>query len=377
MRDKPRIGVIGQGFVGGSLSQIFAERGFEVYTYDKAGVTIPGTDPRDSLEEMVGCVAEKNTYPIVFVCLPTPMRKTGEADLTIVEGVLDQLASLCSRTYSTPITAVVKSTIPPGSTEKWNIKYDQTNLSVVFNPEFLTEANAVNDMRDQNRIVVGGPRPASTAVKNLFRQAFPQVKIIKTSSTIAEMVKYFTNGLLATKVSFANEVFQICEGLGIDYDKVLEYSLHDTRIGKTHLSVPGPDGSFGFGGHCVKGDRLVKVDDGLSGPWSPIKDVRTTAEVHASYKSPGSIVMEGYLGSYDSTLSSRGSKAVEDVECREYSGPMIEFVFDSHGKERTFECTPEHLLPVKRSGEMSIVMAKDISMDDELYISDEFFDAGA
>jgi intein/homing endonuclease len=55
---------------------------------------------------------------------------------------------------------------------------------------------------------------------------------------------------------------------------------------------------------------------------------------------------------------------------------MIEFVFDSHGKERTFECTPEHLLPVKRNGEMSIVMAKDISMDDELYISDEFFDPG-
>ncbi len=371
VHDKPSIGVVGQGFVGGSLAQVFAEQGFKVYTYDKAGVAVPDTLPRESLEEMVGCVAEKNTVPVIFVCLPTPMRKSGEADLSIVTGVLDELASMPGKRI-----AVVKSTIPPGSTESWNAEYRDSGLTIVFNPEFLTEANPVNDMRDQTRIVVGGPRPASTTVKNIFRQAFPAVKIIKTSSTIAETVKYFTNALLATKVSFANEMFQICNGLDIDYDKVLEYGLHDPRIGKTHLSVPGPDGSYGFGGHCVKGDRLVKVDDDLSGPWSPIKDVRTTAEIHASYKSPGSIVMAGYLGSYDSTLSSRGSKAVEGVECREYNGPMIEFVFDSHGKERTFECTPEHLLPVKRNGEMSIVMAKDISMDDELYISDEFFDPG-
>ena len=369
--DKPSIGVVGQGFVGGSLSQVFAERGFLVYTYDKAGVAIPDTAPRESLEEMVACVAEKNDVPIIFVCLPTPMRKTGEADLSIVEGVLDQLADLPGKRI-----AVVKSTIPPGSTEVWNATYNSSGLTVVFNPEFLTEANAVDDMRDQTRIVVGGPRPASTTVKNLFRQAFPDVKIIKTGSTEAEAVKYFTNCLLATKVSFANEMYQICNGLGIDYDKVLEYGLHDPRIGKTHLSVPGPDGSFGFGGHCVKGDRLVKVDDGVSGPWSPIQDVRTTAEVQDPYKSDKrDIVIAGYVGSYDSTLSRRDYKAVESVESREYDGPMIEFVFDSHGKEKTFECTPEHLLPVKREGVAVISMAKDIIDTDELYISDEFFDS--
>ena len=254
MSDKTRIGIIGQGFVGGSMSQVFAERGFEVYAYDKAGVAVPDTFPCASLDEMLGSVSEKVSVPIVFVCLPTPMRKSGEADLSIVEGVLDELAKFTQSTYSTPMIAVVKSTIPPGTTARWNEKYKDNNLTVVFNPEFLREVSAVEDMRHQSRIIVGGPRPASTDVKNLFRQAFPEVKIIKTGSTEAEAVKYFTNTLLATKVSFANEFFQICQGLGIDYDKVVEYGLHDPRIGKSHLSVPGPDGSFGFGGHCFPKD---------------------------------------------------------------------------------------------------------------------------
>ena len=68
------------------------------------------------------------------------------------------------------------------------------------------------------------------------------------------MVKYFLNSFLATKVSFANEMYQICEALDIDYDKVTEYAKYDERIGKSHLNVPGPDGDFGYGGHCFPKD---------------------------------------------------------------------------------------------------------------------------
>ena len=68
------------------------------------------------------------------------------------------------------------------------------------------------------------------------------------------MVKYFTNCFLATKVSFANEMYEICEALNIDYDKVTEYTVYDERIGKSHLNVPGPDGDFGYGGHCFPKD---------------------------------------------------------------------------------------------------------------------------
>ena len=88
----------------------------------------------------------------------------------------------------------------------------------------------------------------------MFRKAFPHIPIIKTGYKTAEMVKYFTNNFLATKVSFANEMYEVCKELGIDYDKVTEYALYDQRIGRSHLAVPGPDGDFGYGGHCFPKD---------------------------------------------------------------------------------------------------------------------------
>jgi len=128
------------------------------------------------------------------------------------------------------------------------------SLDIVFNPEFLTEANANEDYKNQNRIVVGGERPGSTRVKAIFAKAFPKVPIIKTSSTIAETIKYVTNTFLSMKVSYANEIYQLCQGLGIDYDKVIEYARYDDRLGNSHWSVPGPDGDYGFGGHCFPKD---------------------------------------------------------------------------------------------------------------------------
>jgi UDPglucose 6-dehydrogenase len=88
----------------------------------------------------------------------------------------------------------------------------------------------------------------------MFRKAFRDILIIKTASEIAEMIKYMTNCFLATKVSFANEIKQICDSCDIDYDKVIEYMLHDKRLGSTHFSVPGPDGRVGFGGSCFPKD---------------------------------------------------------------------------------------------------------------------------
>lgn len=270
------IAVIGQGFVGGSLTTVFSERGFTVYTHDKTGKVSPGSFEMSSLWTLKGMIdyAErvgpgKGTQfsGVYFVCVPTPMYSDGSADLSIVESVLDELSSVPGERI-----AVVKSTIPPGSTETWNKKYDSTGLRVIFNPEFLTEANAVNDMREQNRIVLGGPRPYINTVRNVFQRAFPKVPIIKTESTTAEMVKYVTNCFLAVKVSFANEIAQICEsldkdGYNIDYDKVVEYARLDKRLGDSHWSVPGPvpthDGRYvrGFGGHCFPKDinALISV----------------------------------------------------------------------------------------------------------------------
>ena len=240
------IGIVGQGFVGTAVHEGLKQH-FKIETYD-----IAKTSTCKSLADL----SEKSD--VVFVCLPTPMKKDGSCHIDIVESTLLGLDVIneCK-------TVVVKSTIPPGTTEKWNSLF--TNIQVVFNPEFLTEANSVEDFKNQNRIIIGGPRPATTKVKRVFAKAFPKVPIIKTGSTIAEMVKYFLNCFLATKVSFANEMYQICEGLDIDYDKVTEYAIYDERLGKSHLNVPGPDGDYGYGGHCFPKDvkALINVAHNL------------------------------------------------------------------------------------------------------------------
>jgi len=263
------IAVVGQGFVGGSLTTVFSEHGFAVYAYDKADKTAKGAHSLSNtwtLKSMVDHAErvsenkEEKFTGVYFVCLPTPMFEDGSADLSIVEGVLDELAEIPGERI-----AVVKSTVPPGSTERWNKKYEGSGLHVVFNPEFLTEANALDDMRNQNRIILGGPRPWINVVKQVFGTAFPKVPIVKTSSTTAEMVKYLTNNFLTVKVAFANEMAQICEaldksGLNVDYDKVVEYAKYDRRLGESHWAVPGPDGYRGFGGHCFPKDVNAMID---------------------------------------------------------------------------------------------------------------------
>ena len=290
---KKSIAVIGQGFVGGSLTTVFSEHGFDVFVYDKSGKVANGGQAPGIKDGISGLVSYCERYTSVaekfsgvyFVCVPTPMYEDGEADLSIVESVLAELAAAGGRKDR---VAVVKSTVPPGSTERWNKMFNKDGLYVVFNPEFLTEANALDDMRNQNRIILGGPRPHINKVKQVFQTAFPKVPLIKTSSTTAEMVKYVTNCFLATKVAFANEMAQICErldsvGLDIDYDKVVEYARLDERLGSSHWSVPGPDGKKGYGGHCLPKDlnslmflaKELGIDPKvMSGVWAKNLEVR-------------------------------------------------------------------------------------------------------
>jgi nucleotide sugar dehydrogenase len=238
------VAVIGQGFVGGTLATVLMERGCPVFVTDKAMKCAPGAQYRSSAERLA------QDADIIFVCVPTPMRADGAADTSIVEGVLDELAAVPGERI-----AVVRSTVPPGSTEAWNKKYGDS-LHVVFNPEFLTEANALDDMRNQKRIILGGQRPWINKVRLFYRQAFPTVPIVKTSSTMAEMVKYFTNVQLAARVVLSCELWQVCEALGesVDYDKVVEYAKLDPRLGGSHMDVPGNDGVPGARGHCFPKD---------------------------------------------------------------------------------------------------------------------------
>ncbi len=236
------LGIIGQGFVGNAVREGMKTH-FNVKCYDK--------DPNKFSN--VGSIFDVvESTDATFLCVPTPMKKSGECDLSILKAALTEISECVKVLHKGTYIVVIKSTIPPGTTESLNKEF--TFLDIVFNPEFLTEANAVNDYLNQNRIIVGGERPATSIVKRIFSKAFPQVPIIKTSSTIAETIKYVTNTFLAMKVSYANEIYQLCQGLDIDYDKVIEYARYDERLGNSHWAVPGPDGDFGFSGSCFPKD---------------------------------------------------------------------------------------------------------------------------
>ena len=266
-----RIGIIGQGFVGTAVKEGLKD----YYTIDTFDLDESKRDV-DYIEDII----DRND--IIFVCVPTPMKKDGSCDTSIVEGVVKELNELAlTRQCSNRIIAI-KSTIPPGTTNRLNKECEY--ISVIFNPEFLTEANFIEDFRNQSRIIIGGERPATTKLRQVYSLLFPDATIVKTGSKTAEMVKYMTNTFLATKVSFANEMYEICERLGIDYDKVVEYAIYDERLGKSHWAVPGPDGKMGFGGSCFPKDinALIELSKNnldlwpatLIGAWATNLDVR-------------------------------------------------------------------------------------------------------
>tara|TARA_Y100000996_G_scaffold369341_1_gene316251 strand:+ start:83 stop:916 length:834 start_codon:yes stop_codon:yes gene_type:complete len=237
-----KIGIVGQGYVGSAVKEVFSKH-YETNTFDLNG-KCNCTDIEDLVDKS----------DIIFVCVPTPMKKDGSCDTSIVESVIDEIEDV---DISGKIVAI-KSTIPPGTTNRLNQKCK--NISVIFNPEFLTEANFIDDFKNQNRIIIGGERPSTTKLRQVYSLVFPNAKIVKTGSITAEMVKYFTNTFLATKVSFANEMKMLCDELNIDYDKVVEYSTYDERLGKSHWAVPGPDGKLGFGGSCFPKDLNAILD---------------------------------------------------------------------------------------------------------------------
>jgi UDPglucose 6-dehydrogenase len=237
-----KIGIIGLGFVGNAVREGLKNH-FDVRCFD--------IDSSKGSNEMSLYTLVENVNE-TFLCLPTPMYPDGQCDLSYILKALGEINQLVAVQNKKDFIVIIKSTIPPGTTVQLNEMYN--NIHIAFNPEFLTEANAVDDYKNQNRIVIGAARPYSTRVKRIFEKAFPKIPIIKTNSTIAETIKYVTNIFLASKVAFANEMYQMCEALDIDYDKVIEYARYDDRLGNTHWAVPGPDGDFGFGGHCFPKD---------------------------------------------------------------------------------------------------------------------------
>jgi nucleotide sugar dehydrogenase len=253
------IGILGQGFVGSAIREGLKSH-HNILTYD-----LDSSKCNSNLLD----VTEKSE--IIFVCVPTPMRKDGSCDTRILESAIDDIYRVLqdSQRKDAPIL-VIKSTIPPGTTSKIDSKYD--DMKILFSPEFLTEANSFEDFKNQNRIIIGVPSQdvdkvslEAEKVKKMFRSAFKEDKtsIEVTNSKEAEMCKYFINCFLATKVIFANQMYDICNSAGLDYSVVKHMALLDPRIGKSHMMVPGPDGDRGFGGHCFPKDLAAMIKFGM------------------------------------------------------------------------------------------------------------------
>ena len=218
---------------------------YQVETYDKYDL---GKSTHSKISDIV------ELSDVIFVCVPTPMRQDGSCYTGIVEEVIREINENANGQI-----VVIKSTVPPGTTDRINQEY--THSTVIFNPEFLTEANFIQDFKNQSRIILGGDRKGTNIVRQIYSRIFPNATIVKTGAKHAEMVKYFTNCFLATKVSFANEMYNICNQLDLDYDKIVEYATYDERLGKSHWAVPGPDGDFGYGGHCLPKDLSAIVSE--------------------------------------------------------------------------------------------------------------------
>ena len=223
------IGIIGQGYVGSAI-KIGFEPHYNIETYDKYDEDKSTCD----LTELV------ETCKVIFVCVPTPMNKDGSCHTDIVESVVKDIDDRVDLgNISKPIVAQ----------ETGTPSHD------------LTEANFIEDFKNQKRIILGGVRQGTNKLRQIYSKVFPHATIVKTGSKTAEMVKYFINCYLGTKVSFANEMKMVSDEVGIDYDKVVEYATYDERLGKSHWAVPGPDGDLGFGGHCLPKDVSAIVSE--------------------------------------------------------------------------------------------------------------------
>lgn len=238
------IGIIGFGIVGQALAFGFSQpelsNKYQVKYYDKYKESTP-------LKKVV------QDSEFIFICLPTPMKEDESGiDLSIIE---DTVAEIVKFTNGTDKIIIIKSTIVPGTTKKFENLYPKSNFA--FNPEFLTEANYLQDFVSADRTIVGTNNDlTSRRVISLFRQRFPAQKIFQTDTTTAETVKYMANAFLSAKVVFANEMFDICQALGIKYEEVKSMVAADKRIGGSHLDVTT---TRGFGGKCFPKDLVALI----------------------------------------------------------------------------------------------------------------------
>ena len=243
MNFESKIGIIGLGFVGGAIKN-------SLPFVETVVVDVDNEKNTGTYDELMKCAG-------IFVCVPSPRGERGFCDSRILESVLLKL-----KDYTGVI--ISKTTATPDVYEHLG----KTYKNLVHSPEFLTAANANRDYMNGTFCIIGG------SVEAYIREA---ERLIKTTQPFlqevhyctlgeAALTKYSINSFLATKVTFMNELWGIAVASGLDYDRIIEMINADNRIGPTHMAVPGPDGSFGFGGMCFPKDTeaLLKYAESIN-----------------------------------------------------------------------------------------------------------------
>jgi UDPglucose 6-dehydrogenase len=265
--------VVGTGYVGLVTGCIFSDLGNDVICVDidpkKVEMLSRGEMPiyEPGLEEMVKRnmddgrlsfttdldVAVRSSE-VVFICVGTPPLENGDPDMRFVRGVAKSIAGALNG-YK---VIVNKSTVPVGTGNMVREIIEQhrqsdTPFDVVSNPEFLREGSAIKDTLEPDRIVIGAPSQ-SVAMKILELYAPLERPVILTDVASAEMIKYASNAFLATKISFANSIANLCDLVGADVIQVIKGMGNDTRIGSAFLNA-----GLGYGGSCFPKDTSALV----------------------------------------------------------------------------------------------------------------------
>ena len=239
-----KVGIIGLGFVGGAVHASFEGGMTELVLVD-----IDPNKSNGTYQDLMSCEG-------IFVCVPSPSNEDGSCNTSILESVLENL-----KDYNGVI--ISKTTAPASKYEELNEKYP----NLVHNPEFLTAANANTDYINQEFAIVGGKvRAYVNEAERIIRLSLPTLSsVLHCSIGEASLAKYTINCFLATKVIFMNEIQQLATKSNLDYNKIARMVTMDKRIGNSHMKVPGPDGSFGFGGACFPKDTaaLLKYAENL------------------------------------------------------------------------------------------------------------------
>ena len=268
------IGVIGWGFVGQATGLGFASNPKnKIFWYDKF------KESPFTLDEVI------NKSDFIFICVPTPIFEDYSGmDMSIVEGVIDEVVvhPAFAEASAGKKILILKSTSLPGTIKKMSAKYPKVNF--VMNPEFLTQKFANQDFLNPARTVIGvRNEETGIRVKKLYETILPKDQpYIITDPTSAELIKYMSNLMLASKIIIANEFYELSKKVGANYLDVQRGVESDPRIG-THLGVPGNDGDMGFGGACFPKDMVgilglakkLKVDvSALEAVWKKNLKVR-------------------------------------------------------------------------------------------------------